>query len=414
MPLPGRTTVVEAPWRTGPLAAFNAGVAQMRNTAYLCSVLSEREIGRRLRELLQEYLGLSIHAAEEATIPNGPARHGPDYVMSAGPHRFVIEAKSAGSTDQVASAIRQLEEFQQAYPDAIPLVVVPFMSTGGRAYAAERGMSWLDLSGNASISGPAVRILVDGKPNQFVRPGRPRDLFAPRSARVTRALLLEPFAPRSQIQLARATGLNSGTVSRVVAALLEGGFVERISWTAGETPGAVRVVDPNLLLDAWREAADFSVQRIHRYAVAARTGEDLAKRAAAILADAHVDPAATGLVAAWCYAPYADFRTVSFYVRELPPTERLLKELGAREEPRGGNLWLVLPKDEGVRMGLQVLKGIPCVSAVQTYVDLRGHPERASDAATAIKDEYLRWPVTSPRETGIPRDVNPSNEARHV
>lgn len=385
----------------------------MRNTGYLCSVLNDREIGRRLRELLQEYLGIPVDAAKVPKARTSSVRYDPDYVMIAGQNRFVIEAKSAGSTDQVASAIRQLQEFDDPDPAAVRMVVVPFMSAGGRSYAAEHGISWLDLSGNASISGPGIRVRIEGKPNQFVRPGRPRDLFAPRSARVTRALLLHPFTPKSQIELARTTGLNRGTISRVVAALLDTGLVERIPWTAGEAPGAIRVVDPNLLLDAWRDAVDFVAHGVHRFAVAARSGEALANRAAAVLADAHVDPAATGLVAAWCYAPYADFRTVSFYVRELPHADRLLKELGAREEPRGGNLWLVLPKDDGVWTGRQVLKGIPCVSAVQAYVDLKGHPERASDAAAAIKDEYLHWRV-SPRETGIPRDADPSNQARHV
>lgn len=385
----------------------------MRNIAYLCSVLNEREIARRVRGLLEKYLGASVDVVEHARGARASDRHVPDYVMTAGPFRFAIEAKAAGATDQVAAAVRQLQQFRAVDSDALLIVVVPFMSAGGRAYAAERGMSWLDLSGNAYIVAPGLRIVVEGKPNQFVRPGRPRDLFAPRSARVTRALLLEPFVPKTQAELARITGLNRGTISRVVAALIEAGFLERVSTNESAGSAVIRVVDPSLLLDAWRDGADFGAQGIHRFAVAARTGEALAKRAAAVLADAHVDPAATGLVAAWCYAPYADFRTVSFYVRELPPAEQLLAELGAREEPRGANLWLVLPKDEGVRMGMGVVNGIPCVSAVQAYVDLKGHPERASDAARAIRDEYLRWPALTIREMGDPRDDSPPSPARN-
>ena len=243
-------------------------------------MLSDREVSRRIRHLLEEYLGYLIPPGEQPLAGRNQDQR-PDHLITAGPYRFAVEAKAAGSIDQVASAARQLRALADDRPELIPLIVVPFMSAGGRAYAGEQRVSWLDLSGNAEITAPGLRIRIDGKPNQFVRAGRPRDLFAPRSLRVTRALLLDPFKARTQADLSKETGLNRGTVSRVVAALLDSQLVERVSRSPGEPANAIQAANPGLLLEAWRDAADFGTQQIHRYLVAARSGSSLTERAAA-------------------------------------------------------------------------------------------------------------------------------------
>lgn len=348
---------------------------------------SEREIIRDLRETLKTVLDVPVMVVPEHAIHRERTGYRPDMMVLAEPYKFVVEYKSAGTTDQVALAGYQLASAHSWLQEGqIPLIVVPYMSAGGRKYAQERGISWIDLSGNARVIAPGLRVVIEGKPNRFIRRGRPRDLFAPRSVRVTRALLLDPLRKYTQAELAKETGLTPGTVSRVVAGLADANLIER-STERGE---AIRVPAPSLLLEAWRDAADFSKQTIHRYVVATRSSEDLARRVANVLQQDQVDPIATGLVAAWLYAPYADFRLATFYVRELPSPD-VLTALGARSEPRGANVWLVVPKDEGVRMGMTHLQGVPCVSAVQVYIDLKGHAERATDAAEALRWACLRW-----------------------
>ena len=51
----------------------------------------------------------------------------------------------------------------------------------GRERCAEYGVSWRDLSGNARIVAPGLRILIDGKPKRYKRRGRPSTAFAPKS-----------------------------------------------------------------------------------------------------------------------------------------------------------------------------------------------------------------------------------------
>ena len=70
--------------------------------------------------------------------------------------------------------------------------------------------------------------------------------------------------------------------------------------------------------------------------------------------------------------------------------DAVLRDLGFREEPRGANVWIVVPKDGGVFDGSEERNGISCVHPVQAYVDLRGQPERAKEAAAELRARLLR------------------------
>jgi len=65
--------------------------------------------------------------------------------------------------------------------------------------------------------------------------------------------------------------------------------------------------------------------------------------------------------------------------------------LGFREEPRGANLWLVFPNDEGVLQGAKEVDGVRAAHPVQVYLDLSGHPERAKEASDRLRNEMLKW-----------------------
>ena len=99
--------------------------------------------------------------------------------------------------------------------------------------------------------------------------------------------------------------------------------------------------------------------------------------------------AATALPAAWLWTRYAGFRLSTVYLSK-PPSAALKKELSFREEARGANTWLVVPNDDGVFDGVELVDGIRCVHPVQAYVDLKDHPERATEAAEELR-RRLQW-----------------------
>jgi len=152
----------------------------------------------------------------------------------------------------------------------------------------------------------------------------------------------------------------------------------------------VRAKDPRLLLDAWREAYQFSKHTLLQGHVAARSGDALARFVGDTLAAEKIDHAATGLAAAWQMNHFASFRIATFFLHS-EPTATLKEKLGYREDTRGANLWLVVPNDEGVFYGTEERDGLRCVHPVQAYLDLKEHPERAAEAAERLRSELMNW-----------------------
>ena len=178
--------------------------------------------------------------------------------------------------------------------------------------------------------------------------------------------------------------MDEGFTSRIVSRLEEGGLIVR------GPDGAIRPRDPDLLLDVWHEDHDFSKHQIITGHVPARSGDELLRQLTSVLRGAQVQHAATGLAAAWLLTGFAGFRLATVYVTD-PQAPQLLERLGFRAEERGANVWLVVPRDEGVFHGLADRDGVACVHPVQAYLDLKAQPERSKEAADHLRAAVLKW-----------------------
>ncbi|MDQ7783685.1 MAG: type IV toxin-antitoxin system AbiEi family antitoxin [Desulfomonilaceae bacterium] len=335
-------------------------------------------ISQRLAELLD------VDRLEVCLDADDPISH-TDRVLRAGSLVFVVEWKGSGRSAAISAAMEQVRNRAKGIDGVVvPLVAVPFMGEVGRRRCADAGVSWMDLSGNSRIFAPGLRVLIEGKPNRYKQRGRPSTVFAPKSSRIPRWLLMHATQPLSRREIARATGMDEGYTSRIVSRLEDDGLV------VGDDNGTIRPRDPDLLLDAWREAYDFSKHHLIRGHVAARAGDALLRQLADVLNHGPVSYAATGLAAAWLLDHFVGFRLATLYLAEEPSTE-LLSALSFRSEARGANVWLVIPNDEGVFHGATKLGGIRCVHPVQAYLDLGAHTERAEEAAQKLRSEHLRW-----------------------
>lgn len=328
--------------------------------------------------LLAGLLGVEVDDVEVRTNDES----GADLVITAG-LTFVVEVKGSTSAGVVAAAVKQVQTYVgRIRRRTVPVVAVPFMGPVGRKICEDAGVSWVDFSGNAHVVAPGLRLIVEGKPNQFKPVGRPRDMFAPKSSRLVRWLLMHAGEFVTQRELARATGLDEGMVSRLVVRLIADDFLVR------SEDNAVRVKSPGLLLDAWREAYQFSKHTLHQGHVATRSGDALLRFVSDTLSAKKVEHAATGLAAAWALTHFAAFRIATVYLSK-DPSPGLIEQLGFRADERGANLWLVVPNDDGVFQGVTAAAGIRCVHPVQVYVDLKDHPERSAEAAESLRAELL-------------------------
>jgi hypothetical protein len=319
------------------------------------------------------------------SIRRGKKKPATDAIIEAGDRSFLVEFKSSSARAPLILALSRLRERRgDMKKDVIPLLVAPYMGEGGRRLCEEHEIAWLDLSGNARIKAPGLLINVEGKPNRFKSAGRPPNLFAPKSSRIVRRFLIQPDRALNQRELSQAADLDEGYTSRIVRRFEETGLIVR------DEKGLLKPRDPEQLLDAWHEAYDFMRHRVIKGHVAARSGEELLHKIAIVLEKQAPGYAATGLCAAWLYSHFANFRLATFYLPSAPGNE-LFNALGSREDEKGANTWLVVPNDEGVFHGSEAKEGIRCVHAVQIYLDLKNQPERSSEAASRLRQDYLKW-----------------------
>lgn len=334
------------------------------------------------RERLAQFMGLA--SAEEIEVQEPGAGKGgkaANVVFKIGRTRYGVKYRSHADAASVVAAVHGLKKLVGGL---VPLVLVPHMGAAGGQVCQEAGIGWFDLSGNGHLEAPRLRVHVEGKPNAFKRPGRPRSVFAPKSARIARWLLTHPDERFSQEALARATSMGKGFVSRIVRRL------EELSLVLRDPAGEVRPRDPKTMLEAWREVYDFSKHEILRGHIPARSSDEVLRRLHEALAGAGVRHAATGLAGAWLWTGFAGFRLVVMYVAEMAEGA-WRREASFHEVERGENVWLVTPNDTGVFDGAAEREGIPCVHPVQVYLDLKDHPERSAEAAKALRQEQLTF-----------------------
>ncbi len=342
-------------------------------------IAHEKSALQHVVERLEKLIGDSARKVEYEPLAatSQSERYSPDLVVEAGEFRFIVEFKSSSLVASVAAGIEHLIRYP-AKPSDIRLLVTPFMGETGIGKCAEAGISWLDLSGNADVTAPGLRLFVRGEKNKFISPGRDENPFAPKSSRIARHMLYQIGRVWTQRELAGETGLGEGFVSRIVKSLEAQQLISR------DNQGKLIVAKAEVMLDAWQQGYDFTKHEIIRGHVAGRSGEEIQGKISSALKNLSVDHASTGLGAAWLYSRFAAFRTVTLYLKEWPD-KHILEQIGFRENTSGANVWLIIPKDSDLFYGVEHTSDIPCVHRIQVWLDLKSLPERAEEAATELR-----------------------------
>jgi hypothetical protein len=332
------------------------------------------------RQALERYAQRPVRQQTE------PALHGADAIFRVNGQRFIVEVKSNARSASVASAITQLQEVRKEFPDAFPLLVIPNMGDTGAEICQREGVNWIDLRGNATIDTDELRIYVRGKDDAVVESDAASSSsvnpFGPRASRVVHALLLYPNSGLRRAQIETITVLDKGYVSKIIAALIEGKYVEEIK--IGRLR-ELRVNDPLLLLDAWRER--YKRPKVKAWGlVAAHNGPEAVSKVDDVLKAARHDRAFTGLSSAAVYSKFGSFRRVDVYVQGLLSDE-VLSKLQVGSDERGRNV--VLYGDSlGAFIGREDKGGLPVASPILTYLDLAKSGERSDEAAEEMR-RYL-------------------------
>jgi len=208
-----------------------------------------------------------------------------------------------------------------------------------------------------------------------------KNIFAPKSSRVLRVLLVNHGRDWDERQLALEADVSSGLAHYVCKTLIELGFVAR------NEQNRILLQDPLKLLRRWASYHQYDcVNRFLDYYTFERETDQFVNRMVC-LGDKY---ALSGLVAAWLVAPYVRPVDVHLYIPAEDVASKIAEKLELNPTPRGGNVKFVVPYDDGVFYGVREVRGAKLVSNVQLYVDLYNLPARGEEAASQLLEVMLK------------------------
>lgn len=302
---------------------------------------------------------------------------------------LIAEVKSVGQPRIAQAAIFHLRKLATAYNTPLLLVfTAPFLSQEVRDLCKQEDIGYFDLAGNVRIAINGLYIEREASDNPFKEVRENRSLFAPKAARILRAMFWDVQKPWRVAPLAEAAGVSFGQVSNITTALVDAGFAEK-------TDSGVIISEPAKLLDAWRKAYKLPEGRYEGYYTPLH-GTALAKtlRDGVLCRDKEKDGErlvlANTSAAAWL-APYVRAGTDILY-SNARGLERLKSRLDLKRVEKGYNVLVKILDDEGpLDDAFQVADGIWSTSPVQTYLDLSNAGDRNQEGAEVLKEKWFPW-----------------------
>lgn len=270
-------------------------------------------------------------------------------------------------------------------PDAIPLLIAPFLSPASQALCKEHKVAFIDQQGNARLvfDGVFIERVAAGKPASVRRDLK--SLFTPKAAQVLRLLLRDPWRPWRVTELAEKAEVSLGQVSNVRRALLDR------EW-ATVTEEGLALKDPDALLDAWSEAYAGLGGKKNSYYTTLH-GKGLEDAFLELFRDQRDRPGVllASFTAAKWLAPYGRIATHNL-LSQPAELEHLHQTLALQPAVNGANVVVTMPAHEGVFLdAVHPSPGIVCTSPVQTFLDLSAAGERGKEAAEHLRSKLLRW-----------------------
>lgn len=238
-------------------------------------------------------------------------------------------------------------------------------------------ISWVEFEGDCRIAaGPLFIERLGTRPRKKPRNNADRryvaNPFSGAALRMVRWLLIEPDREWTASDMQRLARASAGFVSRTFATLERDAFALR-------TGSTLRLVDEKLLRDTWAQAPAPADRRHERVTLITQPADVRS-------AIAHMSPrsryALTTEAAADLIAPLLRYSRLEVYVDDVEAFDRALD---LQVVPRGGNVCLIRPSDDGVFDGMREFDGITTVGWPQLYVDLRRKGEAGQKAASFLE-----------------------------
>jgi hypothetical protein len=303
-----------------------------------------------------------------------------DLQIKGGPSRqIVVDAKVNGQPRLAREAVNQLLRCRVAFPEAYGVFMAPYISPESAEICAKEEVGYVDLAGNCRLSFGQVFIRREGIRNLFAQKRDLRSLYAPKSTRVLRVLLMRNSEWWKTQAMADEAGVSLGQVANVKKRLRDR------EWVADGDAG-FRLTNPQSLLSEWAENYTYRKNTVRDF-YSMKDTDEAEEALATACRELEVPYALTGFSAARRIAPAVRGQRVMAYVSTIP--DGLLERARLKEVHSGANVSLMLPYDEGVYYMAREVDSLRVVCAAQLYLDLKGYKGRGEEAAEAVWKQEL-------------------------
>ncbi|MBI2061049.1 MAG: hypothetical protein HYT87_14880 [Nitrospirae bacterium] len=272
-----------------------------------------------------------------------------------------------------------------------PIIFAPSLTERAMELCDEADVGYLDRLGNVAVRFLNV-VVQKEKEKSMPWPRRElRHLFAPKTSRAIRVLLTAPARAWTQKGLADEADVNIALVNRLVRRLKVEGLVALYHkrWI---------VTDPKTLLGRWLQAYAFGDAHLSLPCFDVQGAQGLYRGLRDLAEKRGLRWAVTLYSGANMRSPFTTAQVTHVYIGGADVHETA-EALELRPVGKGANVVLIEPGDEGVFHGAREIEGVPVVSDLQLYLDLKTSGGRAAEQAEHLVEKGL---VAAAKECAAP------------
>ena len=293
-----------------------------------------------------------------------------------------VEVKSNGQPKFARESVNVLLRVCGQKVNSYGIFCAPYISSESSEICRCNNVGYLDFSGNCHLSFDNIFVENSGNANQFSEKREMRTIFSAKATRILRVILNDPLKKRITTELASEARVSAGLVANIRKLLRNKEFIQEYE------DGGFSLIKPDKLLSEWTENYSFRDNKIYEY-YSLDDAMDAEKKLVKMFERKKITYALTGFSGSLRLAPavIGQNKTMA-YISGLE--EKLMTEMNLKKVDSGGNVFLVIPYDEGVFYGNIEKDGFNVVSPIQLYLDLKSNRGRGEEAAEFLLNQVIR------------------------
>jgi DNA-binding Lrp family transcriptional regulator len=355
---------------------------------------SEQKIIKTLKESIKQLLPLKSLNVNMDLEPISSVSDIPDIVARVDYENLdfwlLIEVVAQNSMPVFKNKIARLKAAMVNHNDAVPVLVARYLSPQRQAMCQDEGICFIDLSGNVHIRYKSLYVERIGFSNKFPEERRGRDPFSDKASLILREVLKGGKHLWGIRELAQATNLNPGYVSRMAKELESRHYITRVN-------SKMKLRDPEGILDDWVRNYNLKKNKFFGYFFMSASSADVLEKLRGLGIPDSIDYALSVQAGANMVAPYAVFKEVHIYVGDPKTLAYFEEKLNLSKVEQGANIVLMLPYyKHSVFYDSRIIQGLRVVSDIQLYLDLHEYPVRGLEQAEHLFNKKLKDVFTRP------------------